>query len=106
MPNPQDRINYQGDLKVLLDQVCDDYQLGKYKSHRIITHGYEDLNLILETTKEKVFIKIFNKARTAEELSYMVEVLKLVFEASIQVPKLFKHPTGYLGEIMFDDEKT
>ena len=54
----QKRISYQGDLKPLLQKVCEDFNLGEYETHEIILIGYEDFNLKLTTDKDNFFVKI------------------------------------------------
>jgi len=55
------RINYSGDIKDISLQICRDYNLGEFKSNKLILMGYEDFNFILETTKGKYFVKVFAK---------------------------------------------
>ena len=38
----QERINYQGDLAPLLQNVCGSFGVGGYKKHQGIPVGYED----------------------------------------------------------------
>ena len=47
------RINYSGDIKDISVQICKDYDLGEFKSNKLILMGYEDFNFILETIKGK-----------------------------------------------------
>jgi len=100
--NFQKRIQYRGNLKVLFKKVCTDYNLGTYSSHDIITVGYEDLNIILTTDKDKYFIKVFADFRTVEDCKRYVEIMQKAIEAGVQHPTLYKSQQGYLYEASID----
>jgi Ser/Thr protein kinase RdoA (MazF antagonist) len=95
----QNRIGYSGDIKPVLFQVCNDYSIGEYISHKVIPIGYEDFNLVLVTNKGKYFIKMFATFRDEAEIQRYVEVMVKALEAGIQHPKLFKASQGYLHKI-------
>lgn len=96
------RIEYQGDIQIILLKICADYGLGKYASHVIISVGYEDLNIVLLTDKGKYFVKIFNKERDEEKCRRYVEIVTKILEAGIQHPKLFQSSQGYLYSFKID----
>lgn len=98
----QKRISYQGDIKPILLQVCKDFSLGEYQSHKVITVGYEDFNLILTTDKGKFFVKMFANFRDETESQRYVNIMVEAIEAGVQHPKLFKSPQGYLHKITID----
>ncbi len=100
--NFQQRINYKGDIKPVLLQVCKDFSLGEYLFHKEIPMGYEDFNLILVTNKGEYFVKMFATFRDEEESQRYVEVMVKALEAGVQHPKLFKSPQGYLHKITAD----
>lgn len=87
----QNRINYSGDLKILIKKICDFYNVGKLKSFSIIQTGFEDCNIILETEKGKFVAKIFAKYRKKEDIARYANIMQEVFEARINHPKLFKN---------------
>ena len=102
MKNYQERIGYGGDIEPILENVCEDYKIGEYASHIILTVGYEDFNLILKTSKGKYFIKMFSKLRTKRDCKRYIEILEEVSESTISTPRLFKSSRGYLFETKFD----
>ena len=86
----KNRINLNTDLNIISKQVCKDYGLGEYISDTIITVGYEDFNYILETTKGKYCIKIFNKERTDEDCKNYIDRIELASKTDINTPRLYK----------------
>ena len=86
----KDRINLNTDLNIISKQICREYDLGEYISDTIITVGYEDFNYILETTKGKYCVKIFNKERTDEDCKNYIDRIELASEIDINTPKLYK----------------
>lgn len=98
----QKRIGYEGDIKPVLLQICKDFSLGKYLSHKVIPIGYEDFNLIITTNNGKYFVKIFATFREEGESQRYVDVMVKALEAGVQHPKLFKSSQGYLHKIIID----
>ncbi|MFC1711371.1 phosphotransferase [Patescibacteria group bacterium] len=96
MHNFQDRINYKGDLKYLLLKICSDYGFGSYISFKVVVVGYEDLNLILQTSKGKYFIKIFASSRKDKDCQRYVDVIKNALKIGISHPFLYKFKNSYL----------
>lgn len=86
----KDRINLNTDLNIISKQICRNYNLGEYISDTIITVGYEDFNYILETTKGKYCVKVFNKERTDEDCKNYIDRIELASEIDINTPKLYK----------------
>ena len=99
MSDFQKRINYQGDLKLFLQQVCKDFAIGKYSSHKVVPIGYEDFNLFVTTDKDKFFVKIFGSFRNENECERYVGIMESVLKAGVSHPPLFKSNQGYLYEI-------
>jgi Ser/Thr protein kinase RdoA (MazF antagonist) len=99
----QKRINYQGDLKPILQQVCNDFNLGVYQSFQIIPIGYEDFNLKLTTNKGCFFVKIFAASRNAEDCQRYVKIINQTLENGVSEPKIYKHGQEFLYEI--DNDK-
>jgi Ser/Thr protein kinase RdoA (MazF antagonist) len=96
----QERIGYKGDIKPILSKVCEDYSIGKYKTHSVVPVGYEDFNLILTTDKDKFFVKIFaifRELKNREQRS--VDIMRHVLDVGVQHPKLYKSSQGYLHKI-------
>ncbi len=100
----QKRINFKGDIKPLLEQVSKEYKLGKYVSHTVISVGYEDFNLILETRVGKFFIKIFNAYRTKSDCERYINIIKKVTEHKVNLPNLLKFDGKFLYEIQIKEQ--
>jgi Ser/Thr protein kinase RdoA (MazF antagonist) len=98
MNNFQKRINYQGDLNPILQNVCRDFDIGKYASYEMVPIGYEDFNLFVRTDKGKYFVKVFGAFRDKRECSRYVEIIEGVLKAGVSHPKLYKSTQGYLYE--------
>lgn len=96
------RIEYQGDTRVILHNVCQAYDLGKYISHAFVMVGYEDLNVVLSTDKGKYFVKIFNKTRDEAQCRRYTEIVTKILEAGVRHPKLLQSDQGYLYSITID----
>jgi len=90
------RINYSGDIKNISVQICKDYDLGEFKSNKLILMGYEDFNFILETTKGKYFVKVFAKFRDLKDCKRYIEIMEYAIDAKVSVPKLLKSNQGFL----------
>ncbi len=95
----QKRINYQGNLKPFLQQVCKDFSIGEYKNYEIISIGYEDFNLMVITDRDKYFVKIFGSFRSKDECDRYIEIMENVLRAGVSHPLLFKSKQGYLYEL-------
>lgn len=98
----QERIGYAGDIEPVLQQVCADFDLGDYQSHKVLTVGYEDFNLILTTKSGKFFVKIFATFRDAADCERYMEIMTKVLEAGVRMPKLIKSNQGYLYQLTHD----
>lgn len=90
------RISYQGKLDPVLSRACSDFNLGEYKSNRVIVAGYEDFNLVLTTDKGKFFVKIFASFRNLEECKRYIDIITRAVNAGVQTPDLYKSPQGFL----------
>lgn len=95
------RINYQGDISDHLKKVAKSFSLGDYVCHELISKGYEDFNVALETTSGKYFVKYFASSRSDEECTRYVGVVTAALEAGVQHPNLLKASNG---ECLNEDE--
>ncbi len=102
MNNFQKRINYRGDLKPFLQQVCKDFDIGEYDTYEIVPIGYEDFNLFITTSKDKYFVKVFGSFRDKNECNRYVGIMESALKAGISHPSLFKSNQGYLYELSTD----
>lgn len=101
----KDRINLNTDISVISKQICEKYKFGNYISDTIITVGYEDFNYILETTKGKYCVKIFNKERTDSDCKKYVDRIELASNIEINTPKLYKFNGKSQCDIEIDNIK-
>jgi len=92
----QNRIHYKESLDYILNNVCSEYKIGRYKSYSIITVGYEDLNLKLTTDKNDYFIKIFNSTRSWQECKRYANILAQIEAHQIYSPKILTTNNQYL----------
>ena len=99
----QERIGYSGDLSVLAVKVCQDFEIGEYKSHKTITVGYEDLNIILETSQDRFLVKALANFRDQADRERYLQIMQAVNEAGVSHPKLFKSEQGYLHKMDIDE---
>ena len=99
------RINYAGELEDISQQVCKDYKLGKLKANKLILQGYEDFNFIIETIKNKYFVKVFASFRTLEDCIRYTEIMKKAVEANVSTPKVYKSEQGYLSTTTINKAK-
>jgi Ser/Thr protein kinase RdoA (MazF antagonist) len=90
------RIGYQGKIDKISHLICKDFDLGRFKSNKIITKGYEDFNYILETDKGNFFVKIFAKFRDLEECNRYIDIMQKSITQGVQHPKLLSFSGGFL----------
>lgn len=101
----KDRINLNTDLSNISKEICKQYQLGEYVSNSIITVGYEDFNYILETSKGKYCVKVFNRERTDEDCKNYIDRIELASNLDINTPKLYKIDDKGEYDIEFNNVK-
>ncbi len=87
---PLERINYSGDIEILLTDVCIVFQIGKFIIFTVIETGYEDCNIKLETSTGLYLVKIFSKQRTTDDVKRYVQIMEKVLAAGVHHPKLEK----------------
>lgn len=90
------RVNLnQTEMLALIDKVVVAYNLGDLKNAEGIEIGYEDVNLILNTTKGKYLLKILinftaKKPRSKDDSEKYVSIMEQLRAAGVPLPKLFK----------------
>ena len=95
----QDRTAYRGSLTDLASTVCQEYDLGALRSARIVEVGYEDFNVVLETSREKYFLKVFAAFRTSENCQRYIQVVEAALDNGVQHPMLFQSEQGSQHEL-------
>jgi len=99
---PIDRLNYSGNLSPLVDRFCIAYEVGKPTKFSVIETGYEDCNVIVETSDNKFVAKIFSKGRSQEDITRYTTIMEKAVEAGVNHPPLMK--TGN-GSIVYTDNQ-
>ncbi len=100
--SPLDRLNYSGEIALVIDRICSIYGVGKPKSFFVIGTGYEDCNLIIETSDSKYVAKIFSKERDQETIRRYIAIMKKAVEARVNHPTLIKTIDG---EVVYSDSQ-
>ena len=85
-----DRINLNTNLENISKEICKKYNLDDYISDELILVGYEDFNYILNTTKGKYCVKIFNKERTNKDVNNYIDRIELASTLNINTPKIYR----------------
>ena len=99
---PLDRLDYSGDLKPVIDRIGDNYGIGEIRDFSVIEVGFEDCNVIIETTSGKYVAKIFSKERSQEDIVRYSAIMEKVVEAGVNHPELIR--TGG-GNAVYRDEE-
>lgn len=97
--NVYERINNINNIKQISETICKIYNIGEYKKHQVVEIGYEDFNIILDTTLGKYFVKILNKDRTNEECQRLANIYEIAKKHGINVPKIYKNDNKLILEI-------
>lgn len=97
---PLDRLNYSGELGVVINRLADAYGIGEPTNFSVIGIGYEDCNIVIETSDGKYVAKIFSKERNQEAIARYSTIMEKAVEAGVNHPPLIK--TGD-GEVVYSD---
>ncbi len=100
---PTDRLAYNGPLAPVLERVCAAYRIGTLVDSSILTMGYEDCNVRLQTTEGAFVAKVFSKHRTPEIITRYVEIMERSMDAGVHHPELLRTKTR---ELLCTDLKT
>ncbi|MBU1975895.1 MAG: phosphotransferase [Nanoarchaeota archaeon] len=93
------RIGYSGSLQEISEVICNDFNLGTFVKNTLLTIGYEDFNVKLETSKGNYFVKIFANFRDLSMCERYVKVMLSANKAGVQHPGLYSSSQGYLHQI-------
>lgn len=85
--NLYNRIGINSDIDSISRIICENYQLGDFKSYELIPIGYEDFNFFLFTTTGKYCVKIFSKRRSAENVINYLDRISAVSKSDVRSPK-------------------
>lgn len=88
--NFYERIHNITDIKLVAEKICKQYKLGKLIEQKHIAIGYEDFNMIINTSTGKYFVKILNKSRPKSEQNRLVSIIEKAVAVNVKVPKIYK----------------
>ena len=87
---PADRLNYIGDLDPVVKRLSSIYQIGDLIDFSVIGVGYEDCNVIVNSSEGKFVAKIFSKVRTPQDINRYTTIMEKAVEAGVNHPSLIK----------------
>lgn len=99
---PLDRLNYSGELGLVINRLAGAYEIGDPTSFSVISIGYEDCNVAIETPSGKYVAKIFSKDRNPEAIVRYSTIMEKAVEAGVNHPPLIKTANG---EVVYSDAK-
>lgn len=80
---PTDRLNYSGSLEPVVNRLCAAYGIGQPDSFSVVEVGYEDCNVIVETSSSRYLAKIFSKIREPEDIARYTTTMQKVIELEL-----------------------
>ena len=89
-----DRLDFDGELSSVIDDVARDLNLGAVVSSNLIAVGYEDYNTKVVTDSGAYVFKIFSKQRSHEEATRCAEIVDAVCRAGIAHPTIHRTSDG------------
>ena len=102
--NFYERIKNVKDLKLISEEICKIYNLGQLINYKHIEVGYEDFNMVIESTRGKYFAKLLNKSRPKEEKERLVKILEKSIENGVSVPKIYKIDGKGISQIIVNNK--
>src|SRR3989338_2784209 len=99
---PLDRLNYSGDLEVVVGRLAAAYDIGRPTNFSVIGVGYEDCNVAIETHDDKYVAKIFSKDRDQKAVDRYRAIMEKAVEAGVNHPPLVKTADG--GVVHIDSQ--
>ena len=90
------RINLNFPLEILSQEICKQYNLGKFIDNQLIKIGYEDYNYILTTSKGKFVVKVFSNLRTDKDCQNLADRGSIPHKHGFSCPKIYETSQGNL----------
>lgn len=84
------RIVYHGPIENVLDHIVDVFQLSPLISHEVISIGYEDCNIRINTVDGNYLAKIFSTKRTTEIIHRYAEIMTRAMDIGVHHPTLHR----------------
>jgi len=82
------RVDLAQPVSRVLRDVARHYQLGRLLSSRIITQGYDDLNVLLDCERGKYVAKLFNKTKSLAVVQDHIRVQRALTQRQAPVPRI------------------
>lgn len=83
-----ERIGKKVNIKQLSQDICKTYELGEYKTHRIIPIGTDDLSYYLYTEKGKYIVENINCKKGLNDIGLWIKKNKIIEKNKIRAPKI------------------
>lgn len=103
--NFYERIHNVTDIKLIAQHICEYYKLGELIEQKHIEIGYEDFNMIINTSTGKYFVKILNKTRPKSEQNRLVRIIEKAVEGNVRVPAIHKVNGKSIFELEINNNK-
>ncbi len=97
------RLEYRGDLGPVVERLCVAYGIGAPLGYSVIERGYEDCNVIIQTSGGKYVAKMFAKYRTPENIARYGEMMGEVMNGGVNHPAILR--TKDDGVIVYSDRQ-
>lgn len=91
---PLDRLDYSGSLDPVVDRLCAAYGIGQPANFSFIETGYEDCNVVIQTSRGKYVAKIFSKTRSQNDIARYATIMQNALAAGVHHPPLLETSRG------------
>lgn len=91
---PVGRLNYSGSLTPVIGRLYTAYNVGEPTDFSVIESGYEDCNVIIQTSRDKYVAKIFAKERSREDIVRYATIMEKAVKAGVHHPPLIQTDDG------------
>lgn len=92
----QRRIEYSGELAPVIRDVLTAYGLGRYQTHKIVTTGYDDFNILVSGDQGGCFLKMFSAERDRAACERYIGIVQAALNCGVRHPQILEHPGGPL----------
>ncbi|MDO4742278.1 MAG: phosphotransferase [Candidatus Saccharibacteria bacterium] len=82
-----ERIGLNTNLEDISKQICIKYRLGQFVSNKLIKIGYEDYSYVLTASGGRYCVKIFNRAKSKQEINGYLDTIKKVATSKLRTPR-------------------
>ena len=97
------RVHLPQPLDNLIENIVNEYSLGKLRAHSIFERGYEDLNIKLDTAKGMFVLKIFSKLRPSSFPQQNTIAMETLYKHGVPIPHLLAANNKSLQTIKFNN---